>query len=429
MSGFNAGPHVTTLTNGLVLIIDRKPWIKGAYCNAHVRLGSCDEDYEESQGLCDQGLCHLLEHSLFRGSKDFDESEILSRTVGLGGTFDADTDRHVTSYMGWSPSGELPTLLETIDSMIFRSNIDLKSLEEERAAVIGEIERLNSDPVTAARDASLALLYPHHKVRFPVYGTVETVQEIRATRIREIIRGFHKPQNAVLCLSGSLPDDLEIEDIVYKHARGFSHRTRAANSEDIGRDYGDPTPESDHLERTDVLPRAGKEFASVLSVPIPRDDEGWNHTASVVSRILAGNNFGELDREFGSIPELTSFGILQENLVDLSVMSLYVSGVYSEKTILKVKNSMDSLVKRLSKGRIGDEQLELAKTRTASGLSLAKNNPFPFALGMRHALGEWWTPAETDIPLIREVDKKHASAMMKRMFAGESRATFLMIPE
>lgn len=429
MIGFDPDLHITTLTNGLVLVLERKPWMRGAVCQSFVRLGSCDEDYEPDKGLCDKGLCHLLEHTLFRGSKDYGGEEILGRTVGLGGTFDAYTDRHVTSYHGWAPPGNLPVLLETMDSMIFRSSIDLKSLEEERASVIGEIENLDADPFNAARDASLRILYPNHSVRFPVYGTIESVNEIRATRIREIIRGFHKPQNAVLCLSGSLPDDIEIEDMVYQYARGFSHRTRAANSEDVERNYGDPTPLASHADAKDVIPEIGDEFATVLSVPVPREKETWPYVFAVLQSLLSGNGLGEMDAAFRPIPGLKSFGIYPETLVDLSVLTLYATGTYSEKTAARTKDAMAAFAKTLAKGKVDEGRLEAAKVNASARLIMARNYDGTREFGERQMFGDWWRLMDSDIPSIQKVDKKQVSGMLKGTFGGESQVLLQVIPD
>lgn len=429
MSGFNADLHITTLTNGLVLIWERKPWMKGVFCQSFVRLGSCDEDYEPDQGLCDKGLCHLLEHVLFRGSKDYSGEEIIRRTVDLGGTFDAYTDRHVTSYHGWATSENLPLLLDTMDSMIFRSEIDLKSLEEERVSVMGEVELLDSDPFNAARNASLHLLYPGHNVKFPVVGTMESVGEIRATRIREIIRGFHKPQNAVLCLSGSLPGDIEIEDMIYQYARGFSHRTRAANSEDVERNFGDPTPLIAHADVESVIPEIGNEFATVLSVPVPREKETWPYVFAVLQSILSGNSLCEMDKIFRPISGLKSFGIYPETLLDLSVLTLYATGSYSKKTVAKTKEAMIAFSKMLSKGKIEDERLETAKVNTSAKLIMGRNSDYPRDLGERQMFGDWWRLMDSDIPSIQKVDKKQVSTMLKSMFGGESQVLLQAIPE
>lgn len=416
MSGLNADLQITTLTNGLVLIMERKPWMEGAYCHAHLRLGSCDEDYEKDKNLFDQGLCHLLEHTLFRGSKDYGEDEISRRTVGIGGSIDASTDRHVTSYCGWSPSGGLPTMLDAIDSMIFRSNINLKALEEERAAVIGEVELRDADPLAHARDRSLALLYPDHKIRFPVQGVVDYLADIRATRIREIIRGHHKPQNAVLCLSGSIPDEIEIEDMVYEHARGFSHRTRAANSEEVARNHGDPTPIWGQMNETETI-GYGTGFASVLSLPVPRETDDWDKVFAIVQGVLTG---GMLDAAFGSIPGLMSYGVIPENLIDLSVLSIYVTGEFSRKTLEQVRVAMQSLAKRMSGGKVQDVHLEEAKVRVAGRLAQEKNQPSPLVIGMRQTLGSWWTPSFEDVPALERIEKKKVAGMLKGMFGGES---------
>jgi len=107
--------QISTLSNGLTLINVRQPWHSGIHCNAIVKVGSCDEQLER-----DKGICHFIEHMMFRGSEDYTEENITKMINGKGGFYNAATSYIYTNYYIWTQQKYFGESIAILDNLIFR---------------------------------------------------------------------------------------------------------------------------------------------------------------------------------------------------------------------------------------------------------------------------------------------------------------------
>jgi predicted Zn-dependent peptidase len=236
-TSFSDNVIVGTLSNLLKLITIDRPWSEMVSCLAIVKLGSCDE-----QLLKDKGSVHMLEHTVWAGTREFTEKEINAKIIGSGGVLNASTSHHWTAYYINSAAEDLAQSLEVLDSVLFRATIDPIRLEKEKRVVLEEIGMYRSSPGTVAATKAVEALFPGHNVRFPILGDAESVEGMTATRLREYVRSFHRPQTMALMVSGKIPPRGELEEMLFEKAPGFAHKTRASNATVLDRDFGDATP-------------------------------------------------------------------------------------------------------------------------------------------------------------------------------------------
>ena len=99
-----ADPHVrSVLPNGLRVVTQSMPGARSASVAIFVPVGSRHEDEAHA------GLSHLLEHLVFKGTRDHPEPGALSQVVeGVGGSINASTDRELTDADAAVPSGSRP---------------------------------------------------------------------------------------------------------------------------------------------------------------------------------------------------------------------------------------------------------------------------------------------------------------------------------
>ena len=89
--------QISKLSNGLTLITVSEPWKQGIYCYTYVKVGACDEQLER-----DKGICHFIEHMVFRGTEDYTEEQIEKMITGRGGYYNAATSYSYTRYHLWT---------------------------------------------------------------------------------------------------------------------------------------------------------------------------------------------------------------------------------------------------------------------------------------------------------------------------------------
>ena len=82
----------TTLKNGLRVITERIPSVRSISLGVWADVGSRNESKAEN------GLSHLIEHMVFKGTKNRTAKEIASSLESIGGSLNAFTSKEQTCF-------------------------------------------------------------------------------------------------------------------------------------------------------------------------------------------------------------------------------------------------------------------------------------------------------------------------------------------
>lgn len=107
---------------------------------AHVPVGSIDETADE------QGICHFIEHMLFKGSENFEGREIGSLIESFGGDSNAYTTFDRTVYYLKTPADSLRQSISLMLDALFCSLFRKEDIEAEREVIHEEMRRGDDDP-------------------------------------------------------------------------------------------------------------------------------------------------------------------------------------------------------------------------------------------------------------------------------------------
>lgn len=187
------------LANGMSIICVPQRMLHTASVSMYIRVGSRYETAAEN------GLSHLLEHMLYRGTPSFatahDQALALER---LGATLYAATHTD-HGVMGLAVPAEnlsdaFSILAEVTTSPRF------SELETERRIIREEVlESLNDDGHQVDPDnISRALIFANHALGFPITGTLETLSSFQLDDLERHHRRHYTGENLVLCFAGDI---------------------------------------------------------------------------------------------------------------------------------------------------------------------------------------------------------------------------------
>jgi predicted Zn-dependent peptidase len=192
-------PHVETsvLDNGLRLVTVHLPHLHTETLALYLRTGPRFETPAEN------GLSHMVEHMLFRGTARHRSSRALSSAIeSLGAALDGATDRDLGVLHMSLPPVRLDAGLGLLGEIVLRPRF--ADLEAERALMLEEMsEDYDEDGVeTNAEDLACGTLFGGHPLGQRILGPRTNVERFTAADVRRHHARFYAARNAVLCAAG-----------------------------------------------------------------------------------------------------------------------------------------------------------------------------------------------------------------------------------
>ena len=132
--------QITTLPNGVRVVTDPMPTVESVSVGVWVRAGARFEPVETN------GVAHLLEHMMFKGTARRTAPEIAESIENVGGHINAYTAREVTAYYAKVLKDDVALAVDVIADIVQNSLFDEAELTRERSVVLQEIGQAHDTP-------------------------------------------------------------------------------------------------------------------------------------------------------------------------------------------------------------------------------------------------------------------------------------------
>src|SRR5438067_2541405 len=125
--------RVTNLQNGLRVATAEMPHMRSVSLGLWVGVGA---RYEPPRI---NGVCHFIEHLLFKGTKRRSAKEISQGVEGLGGYLNAFTSEEATCFHARAGHDHFDELLDVLIDMLLNSRFEPQDIHKEREVIKEEI--------------------------------------------------------------------------------------------------------------------------------------------------------------------------------------------------------------------------------------------------------------------------------------------------
>jgi len=187
------------MRNGLSVITSSMPHTRSVTICAFIKTGSRYETPSSS------GISHLLEHMVFKGTKNFPNPRMISEGIEkVGGSMNASTDRELTIYWCKVPSDYLSAALAIIRDMLVEPLLLADDLDKEKSVVLEEIHMSLDDPSSKAELLLEELLWTGHPLGQSIAGSEESLNGIKLSELTDYWRLQYSPANTVLSIAGNV---------------------------------------------------------------------------------------------------------------------------------------------------------------------------------------------------------------------------------
>jgi len=190
-----------TMDNGLKVILEENKTAPVVALQIWVKIGSADERDEEA------GMCHFIEHMLFKGTEKRKVREAAREIESLGGTINAYTSYDQTVYHITIASRYAETGLDILSDAIQHSTFDPLEFEREREVILEEIRMGEDAPSRRLFKQTMAALYRQHPYRRPVIGYEKTIRSIQRDKMVSFFKKWYAPNHMVLIAVGDFNTD------------------------------------------------------------------------------------------------------------------------------------------------------------------------------------------------------------------------------
>lgn len=150
------------------------------------------------------GVCHFIEHMLFKGTATRSARRISEEVEGVGGCLNAFTSEETSCFHARAHRDHFALVLDVLVDMFQRSRFAPADVAKEREVIKEEIAMYRDQPAQHVQETLNALTWPGHPLGRCITGTPRTLDGIRRAGLRSFFLRNYCAANTVLAVAGPL---------------------------------------------------------------------------------------------------------------------------------------------------------------------------------------------------------------------------------
>ena len=403
----------TALAAGPRVISSRLPGARSVSIAAYVLAGS----RLEAPGQV--GVAHFMEHLTFKGTKAYPTTRSISEAIeGVGGSFNAATDRESTVYWVRVPRPEMARGMDVIGELIVRPKLEDADIRSERAVIIEEIRSYLDDPSEYCQILFQTAMFGDGPLGREICGEEADIEGLPPDAIRDFWRLTYRPANTVVAVVG---------DLAHDEATGLV--TTAFGSGNGAVPGFAPAPVLPAGPRVRTGRRDTSQAQVAIGVPALHRDHPDAWTLAVLNAVLGD---GMSSRLFLSVREDLGLAYdVSSGLVDYAdAGALEVSAGVDPASVPAALEAILAELARLRDEPVPETELLKAKRYLSGGLELRMDDTRHVAswIGGQEALHDRVLTVDEALARIDAVDAVAVQELAARLFRDESLRLAVVAP-
>ena len=331
------------------------------------------------------GSTHLLEHMMFKGSKNFNKEKgnpIWTVLQDIGAQVNASTSMDRTNYFELLPSEYLGSAIAIEADRMRNLFIKDEERQTEMTVVRNEFERGENDPFGTLNKNIWATAYQAHPYHHNTIGWRSDIEGVSTERLREFYETYYWPNNATVTIVGDFNKDVVLQMILdnYGNIPKSPHAIPAMYTTE---------PEQEGARRF-IIKRSGQMGIVGIAHKTPEGLHEDNYAIQILARIFGEGKSSRFYKKIVDKGLATSVSIWDYPFRDngLFITYMFLTPGTKHEDVEKIILDEYDLVKE--KG-VTDEEIARAKGQIRAEQGYSRDGSYSVASNLNEsiAIGDW----------------------------------------
>lgn len=346
-------PKKTILPNGVRVVTEHVPGVRSVSVGCWLPVGSRDEAPGED------GLAHLVEHMMFKGTQTRSARDIAETMDATGGHLNAMTTKESTTYYARVLDQHVPLALDLLADMLLHSTFADEELAREKEVILEEIGMADDSPEDVIHDQFDANLLAGHPLARSVLGTREAVQGHQRDDVVRFVRRHYTPQKLVVAAAGNVDHQELVAEVERRFGRLNGHSAAER-----------PTPALAYEPRRISVEKDIEQVHLCVGAPGLRRGDARRFAMDLLDIVLGGGMssrlFQQLRENRGLVYSTYSFST---SYTETGVFGVYAATrpERADEVLELVNNELAAL----ARGEVTTDEVDRAREQAKGSLMLA----------------------------------------------------------
>jgi zinc protease len=386
------------------------------------RAGSMDEKDGTS------GVAHVLEHLMFKGTKNLKPGEFNQRVAEAGGRDNAFTSRDYTAYFQIVPKTALPEMMKLEADRMANLKLEPQEFASEIKVVMEE-RRLRTDdnPQGLVYEALNSIMFQAHPYRRPIIGWMDDLEHMTWQDARDWYRQWYAPNNAYVVVVGDV-DHREVFRLAQKYYG--AHKTQALPERKPQNE-----PEQAGIRRVSVkaparLPYLAMSWKTPKLRDVNKDRDPY--ALDVLAAVLDGHDAARFAKNLVRGSRVAQSAGAGYDGTLRGEASFTLDGQPAEgKTIADLEAALRAEIKRVQDEGVSAEELARVKTQSIAAQIYKRDSLMAQAMeiGGAEAAGVSWRDIDLLLEKLKSVTAEEVQAVAKKYFSDDTLSIAVLDPQ
>jgi zinc protease len=411
------------LKNGLKLIVQEDHRSPVVVTQVWYRAGSIDEVNGKT------GVAHVLEHMMFKGTKEVKAGQFSRLIAAAGGKENAFTSTDYTTYFQQLEKSHLPLSFKLEADRMANLQLTKADFDKEIKVVMEERRwRTDDKPQSQVYEAFIGTAYHAHPYSRPVIGFMNDLENMTFKDAREWYEDWYAPNNATLVVVG----DVKAQE-VYKLAQQYFGKLKPKVLP-----VRKPQVEPEQMGERRVVVKAPAKLPYLLMgyhVPALVDAEkDWEpYALEVLAGVLSGNPAARLNQQLVRETRLAIDVSAGYDILSRGKLSLFqLDGTPSAgKTVVELEQALLQQIEQVKASGVTIAELDRVKAGVIAADVYKRDSMFyqGMQLGTVETIGFSWKILDDYPAKLRAVTPEQVQAVAKKYLRDDNLTIATLDPQ